>query len=122
MLLLSFLWCLFTVLGQYSEKISAIAKAFPSTIYKRAQYLKKTLAVPSIHHMVVCPHCYSIFDFQECVDKCGSRTVVRVCPECCKIGKRNPLLKQYPNKAKKILSLPNLPSSIPYFIVTRTYF
>ena len=38
--LLKFLWCLFTMLGQYSMKISAIAKIFPSTVYKRAQYLK----------------------------------------------------------------------------------
>ena len=94
--LLKFLWCLFTVLGQYSDKISAIAKNFPSTIYKRAQYLKKTLAIPSVRHMVVCPHCYSIFEFEECTDKCGSRTTVRDCPECYKRahGKRNPLLKQ----------------------------
>ena len=58
--------------------------------------------------MVVCPHCNSIFEFQECVDKCGSRTVVRVCPECCKSGKRNPLLKQIVSRQGKKRFYPHL--------------
>lgn len=106
--LLKFFWCLFTVLGQYSEKISKIAHSFPCTPYKRTQFLKKSLQLPSVSHMVVCPCCSSVFPYSECVDKCGSRMSIRMCPECSCSGRRTPLLKQIISQQGKQRFYPHL--------------
>ena len=67
--LLKFLGCLLAFFGRYSEKISKISSAFPSTLYKRSQYLRKTLVVPSVCNFIVCPVCLSLFRFEDCFEQ-----------------------------------------------------
>ena len=94
--LLQFLYCLLTILGRYSPKIGDIARGFPKTLYLRMQFLKDHMymLVPKPHHMVVCQACHSLYSFEDCIEKRGSRIFVRLCCECQSSGKSIPLLKQ----------------------------
>ena len=87
--LLQFLYCLLTILGRYSPKIGDIARGFPKTLYLRTQFLKDHMymLVPKPHHMVVCQACHSLYSFEDCIEKRGSRIFVRLCCECQSSGK-----------------------------------
>ena len=113
--LLQFLYCLLTVLGRYSPKIANIARGFPRSIFLRAQYVKDHALVPTAHNMVVCPACHSLYHFEDCIEKRGSRIYICFCCECQSSGKSTPLLRQvitsqgsqklYPNRVYPISSL-----------------
>lgn len=91
--LLSLLGCLLTFLSRYSDKIANIAHAFPSTIYKRSQYLKERINIPSVCNYVVCLNCLSLYKYDDCLQKRGARTVIKECTECAPSLKQ-PLLKE----------------------------
>lgn len=90
--LLQFLYCL-TILGRYSPTISGIARGFPKSLYLRTQYLKDHLLVPTPCNNVVCRICHSLYSYEDCIEKRGSRIFVRFCCECQSSGKSIPLLK-----------------------------
>ena len=92
--LLRFLYGLFLVLGQYSQKIARIAISFPGTLFKRNEYLKNLLPVTDICRKVVCQKCHCLYRFEDCLVKCGSVTSVQFCSDCQVQGKRIPLLRQ----------------------------
>ena len=113
--LLQFLYCLFTVLGRYSQKIAGIAQGFPRSIFLRAQYIKDHALVPTARNMVVCPVCHTLYHFEDCIEKRGSHIYICFCCECRSSGKSTPLLKQvitskgsqklYPQRVYPISSL-----------------
>lgn len=67
--LLIFLHAMLTLFGRWSDRIARIAQAFPSTLYRRDQYLNKLFVVPSVMKYVVCPTCLSLFKYEHCLDK-----------------------------------------------------
>ena len=94
--LLLFLGSLLSVLGRFSNEISKIAVAFPSTSYKREKYLKHKLLISSVLHYVVCPSCLSIYKHENCLEHFATRINIKLCNECLNSRKhlRVPLLKQ----------------------------
>ncbi len=58
--LLLFISVLLSYLGKFSEKIAYIARDFPSTIYRRAAFLKSYTTTPNIQRYVVCRKCQSL--------------------------------------------------------------
>ena len=75
--LLSFIQVLLTFLGQYSQKISEIALAFPGSNHRRANFLAAEQFRPSIDKYVVCKTCYALNRFHECLEKHGSSVTIR---------------------------------------------
>ena len=92
--LLHFLGSLFTFLSQYSNNIANIAHAFPSTLHRRTSYISKNLSLPSVHRYVVCQACLSLHSYSACLERRGSLTQVKDCPECEKKKKTVPLLRE----------------------------
>ena len=84
-------WLVF--LGQYSPRISVIARAFPSTLHQRATYLQDKLVLPSVHRYVSCRKCLKLHDYADCLEKHGSRVIVKAC-ECQPHSQCVPLLKE----------------------------
>lgn len=91
--LLKFLAVLLTYLGRYSNKISRIAKAFPSTLYLRAKYLNDKMCAVPIVLKVVCPTCHSLYNYTDCIEKRGTKMVVQSCTECRTQRKQTLLLR-----------------------------
>ena len=89
--LLKLLGCLLTLFGHYSEKVSNIALAFPSTMYSRSQYLNERIGIASVCNYVVCQNCLSICRYADCIEKRGAQTQIKACTEC---KKQTPLLKE----------------------------
>lgn len=74
--LLKFLHTFFCVLGRFSGFIAAMVTHFPATLYQ----LKKTL--PFAHQFkqfVVCPKCWKIYHYGECVVSSGSHKSSKGC-------------------------------------------
>ena len=92
--LLLFLYTLLNFLGRFSEKAASIARAFPSTMFLRAKYLTDKLSIPSVHHYVVCTTCLTLYDYCDCSEKRGSRSIILSCKECARSRKCVPLLKE----------------------------
>ena len=92
--LLQFLGTLFVVFGRYSKVVAKIAHVFPSTLYKRNQYLKEKLVLPCVHQFVVCPTCFSLYNYEQCLTKRGTRLLIKICSECELSRKHVPLLKE----------------------------
>ncbi len=75
------------------KQISEIAKVFPSTLYLRGNHLSdKTSTIPIVHK-VVCSNCHSLFNYRDCTERRGTKTVIRNCAECGTRRKQTPLLK-----------------------------
>ena len=93
--LLKFLGTLLAFFGLYSDKIAGIAFAFPSTLYRRKQYLKERLSVASVFHYVVCPVCHNLSKYEHCLEKRGNQLLVKSCGVCERDARRNvPLLRE----------------------------
>ncbi len=92
--LLQFLSSLFIILGRYSKEIANIAHGFPTTLYQRTQYLRGKLAVPSVRRFVVCPKCLSLYNYDDCLEKRGTQTIIKCCNECELSRKHIPLLRK----------------------------
>lgn len=107
--LLQFLFCLLTVLGRYSPVIAEIAGGFPRSLHLRGKYLKDSLLVPNIKHMVVCPMCHSLYSFRDCIEKNGTQLTPRLCSECLLLRKHSPLLR-------KVITIQGTPKFYPYCV------
>ena len=92
--LLHLLGSLFCFLSQYSKNIANIAHAFPSTLHQRSQYINEKLSLPSLRRYVVCQACLSLNAYDDCLERRGSRVLVKSCPQCQRESKIVPLLKQ----------------------------
>ena len=92
--LLHLLSSLFLFLSEYSNKIGNIARAFPSTLHQRFNYINEKLCLPSLRRYVVCQACLSLHDYDECLERRGSRMLVKSCPECQLQNKTVPLLRE----------------------------
>ena len=77
--LLKLLGCLLMFFGRYSEKISNMALAFPSTMYARNQYLKERVGNASVCNNVVCQNCLCVYRYEDCIEKRGARTTIKAC-------------------------------------------
>ena len=96
--LIAFLGALLLFLGRYSDSIYRIAAAFPSTLYKRNQYLTNKLLIPSVCNYVVCSTCLHLYQYQHCFEKVGTRTQIRSCDQCPR--KTMPLLREIVTSSK----------------------
>ena len=92
--LLKFLSCLLKVLGHFSPKIVSISQAFPGTIFLRSKYLKDVIIVPNVTRMVFCQSCHSLFSFNNCLVKTGSKLIIQSCSNCLEGGNTVQLLKR----------------------------
>lgn len=94
--LLMFLGSILLILGRFSNEISKVAAAFPSTLYKREQYLTDKLLISSIRRYVVCPSCNSINEYEHCLEHHSTRVDIKLCSECLhsRWHQHVPLLKQ----------------------------
>ena len=106
--LLLFLSVTFTFLGKFSERISRIATSFPSTIYRRTQFLKQYISTPSVKHFVVCPACHALHKFEQCFEKRGTQTLVKRCNVCLS-AKENVVLLYIEQWYQKVLSQKSVP-------------
>ena len=75
--LLLFLHALLKYCGKFSNQIQQIATALPHSPYLRDKYLSYDLASISKH--VVCPSCHSLYSYDECLLKTGSRVSSKQC-------------------------------------------
>ena len=91
--LLKLFSALLSVLGRYSNSIADIARAFPSSLYRRADYIKDKVPIPPIALKVVCRTCHGLNDYSECIEKQGTVTIVQCCNECSRHKKQTPLLR-----------------------------
>ena len=121
--LLHFLGSLFTFLSQYSNNIANIAHAFPSTLHRRTSYISKNLSLPSVRRYVVCQACLSLHSYSACLERRGSLTQVKDCPECEKKKKTVPLLREVMTRTgnKNYLMYPyvSLVSSLQSLLLSR---
>ena len=75
-LLLKFLYTIFCILGRFSEFVSDMAAHFSATVYQ----MKKTLPIAHrFTRFVVCPKCWKLYRYGECVLSAGSRRSSRTC-------------------------------------------
>jgi len=89
--LLKFLVVLLTFLGRYSGKITEIARAVPSTLFLRTKYIREKVSIPPIFRKVACL-CHSLYKYEDCIEKRGTRMIVKYCAECGTRHRRTPLL------------------------------
>lgn len=80
--LLKFLVVLLTFLGRYSGKISEIARAVPSTLFLRTKYIREKVSILPIFRKVACRYCHSLYKYEDCIEKRGTRMIVKYCAEC----------------------------------------
>ena len=93
--LLNFLGALLSFLGLYSNDIAKIALAFPSTLYRRSQYLQGKIFVASVCNYVVCPACLNLFKYEHCLEKRATQTAIKSCSQCERQARKKvPLLKE----------------------------
>lgn len=92
--LLKFISCVLTVLGMYSVKVAQIAQAFPSTLHRRTQYLKRLVSKPTVSNMVVCPSCHALYLYKDCTEKRRDAVLSQSCSACLQSGNSVALLKQ----------------------------
>ena len=71
-----------SLLSRYSERRSIIAHTFPSTLYRRTDFILKKLSLPSVNRYVVCQVCSSLHSYNACYEQRGSVIYIKVCPEC----------------------------------------
>ena len=92
--LLHLLGSLLHCLGHYSQQIARIARAFPCTLHQRSKYLEKKKSLSSVHQYVVCHDCLSLYEYEACIERKGSSSSVKMCPQCESTRKNVPLLKE----------------------------
>ena len=79
--ILKFLGTLLTFLGKYSPSIAEIALMLPKSLYKHNISLTDGMQDPMFERCAVCKACESLYKFEDCVHKVGSRIIsVNRCP------------------------------------------
>ena len=92
--LLRVLTVLLSFLGRYSLKIAELAATLPQTMHQYNHSLSIVIYGGTFERQAVCRACNSLYKFEECLVKVGSRTVTNHC--VCKLFKRTcnePLIK-----------------------------
>ena len=82
--LIKFIYTVFKFCGRYSPKLSLIADALPRSLHLKNKYLKGLnfgLSEECIVKYVVCPSCYSLYCYEDCVQRTGSQQVSRKCQQ-----------------------------------------
>ena len=92
--LLRFFGVLLMFLGHYSTEVANIARAFPSTLHRRSQYLCDKVSPPSVTQYVVCPTCLSLYIYDRCLQRRGAQMSIKSCTECGVARKHIPLLRE----------------------------
>ena len=90
-----------TFLGKFSEKIAYISRTLPSTIYRRAVFLKDYVTLSSVKHYVVCRECHALSEYENCLENRGTRTIIKCCRECLLAKKQFFLLKIVTSKGTR---------------------
>ncbi|SMN01974.1 hypothetical protein SPONN_281 [uncultured Candidatus Thioglobus sp.] len=94
--LLKFLVVLLTFLGKYSDKISNIAEAVPSSLFLRNKFICDRMFIPPIRLRIVCRNCHSLCNYEDCFshDSGGGQEITTLpCSSCISHRKRVPLLR-----------------------------
>ena len=78
----------------FAPKILSISQAFPGTNFLRSKYLKDVIIVSNVTRMVVCQSCHSLFSFNNCLVKTGSKLIIQSCFNCLEGGNTVQLLKR----------------------------
>lgn len=74
--LLKFLCALFVVLGRFSNLASEISEILPQTLYT----MRKTIGYnDDFQKYVICPTCHRVYEYKQCVSKCGSQESTKFC-------------------------------------------
>ena len=76
---LKFLGVLLRYLGKYSTKISEIAMKLPQSLYKHNRLLTDVAINNSFEKQAVCMTCDSLYSFEKCIEKVGTRLVINHC-------------------------------------------
>ena len=74
--LIKFLFVFFSVVGRTSSEVAKIASSFPKSLFELRQ---KFVLSQKFKKLVVCYKCHSIYNFSECVERCGVSTRSRKC-------------------------------------------
>ena len=77
--LLRFLGVLLSFLGSYSPQIAELATRLPRGIHQYNQSLSKIIQGGTFERQAVCSACCSIYKFEECIRKVGSRAYINRC-------------------------------------------
>ena len=74
--------------------------SFPWNNFLRSKYLKDVIIVPNVTSMVVCQSCHSLFSFNNCLVKTGSKLlIIQSCSNCLEGGNTVQLLKRVVTRA-----------------------
>ena len=94
-LLLKFIHILLQFLACYSPRLQGAAAAFPKSLHLRDKFVKECTYVTSVERYVSCSSCHSLYKFNDCFEKSGTRLVTKRCSNVTHSKKCNaPLLKQ----------------------------
>ena len=77
--LLKFLSVLLRFLGRYSTKIAKLAVRLPQSMYQHNHSLSDVIQCNTFEQRTVCRACDSLYRFEECIKKAGSRTTATRC-------------------------------------------
>ena len=74
--LLKFLYTLLVIIGRQSVFVANMAKQFPCSLHCLRKYWNVN---DDFVRLVVCRKCYSVYEKDCCVEKCGSKIISKVC-------------------------------------------
>ena len=77
--LLRFLGVLLGYLGRYSPKITELSTRLPRGMHQYNKSLSNIVQGGTFERRAVCSACASIYNFEECIRKVGSRTYINRC-------------------------------------------
>ena len=107
---------LFRFLGRYSSQLAELAVRFPQSLHQYRNLVPSILPNNSFERRAVCRSCESIYRFEECIRKVGTRSDVINCTnESFKKTCKQPLMREirsnsgttkfYPHKVYCFVSL-----------------
>ena len=77
--LLNFLFILFRYFGRFSSDMAELGLAFPQSLHQYEAVVSNIIPNSIFEKRAVCTNCQSIYKFEECVRKCGTRYEVMRC-------------------------------------------
>lgn len=70
--LLMFIYTFLNIIGHHSNFVAQMLTNFPTSVYLLKQHVKSK---ETFVRYVVCRKCYSVYDYKNCVEKCGASLV-----------------------------------------------
>lgn len=98
-LLLKLLWIFINLLSKLYPDLSEIVQIFPSSFYQMQRFLRVKMA--NFVRYTSCPHCHKIYQYDECIEECGSSRTSKLCSYCNRL-----LLKSVVVKTGRIILHP----------------